>query len=194
MVEKRNQARELDQKGAGKKSRSESGGRLGHQKSQGSKQKKLHNAAKNTERRIKALGEVTAPEAVRNVQFRQSKALELHNPFPIAGHDICKRFEDKVIFDHVSFQFPLGGKIAIRGANSAGKTTLFNMIRDRESGITLSPKAEMATLSKPDTSSNGIRTSWHSCRKTVNTWVRTFERYSHPWGSRSRMFAKSCRY
>ncbi|MEK3735181.1 MULTISPECIES: Msr family ABC-F type ribosomal protection protein [Paenibacillus] len=143
MIEKKNQARKLDRKESGRKSRSESGGRLGHQKSQGSKQKKLHNAAKNTKRRIEALGEVTPPEAVRNVQFRQNKALELHHPFPITGHDICKRFGDKVIFDHVSFQFPLGGKIAIKGANGAGKTTLFNMIRDRESGITLSPKAEI---------------------------------------------------
>lgn len=143
IIEKKNQARKLDSKGTNSKIRSESGGRLGHQKSQGSKQKKLHNAVKNTERRIKALGEVTAPEAMRNVQFRQSKALELHNPFPIAGQDICKRFGDKVIFDNMSFQFPLGGKIAITGANGAGKTTLFNMIRNRESGIALSPKAEI---------------------------------------------------
>ncbi|PZE19892.1 Msr family ABC-F type ribosomal protection protein [Paenibacillus xerothermodurans] len=143
--EKRSLARKLDQKakGADKKNSSESGGRLGHQKSQGSKQKKLHNAAKNMERRIEALGEVIAPEAIRSVQFRQVKALELHNPFPIVGNEIVKRFGDKVIFDNVSFQFPLGGKIAITGANGAGKTTLFNMISGRENGITLSPKAEI---------------------------------------------------
>lgn len=143
--EKRSQARKLDQKakGADRKNSTDSGGRLGHQKSQGSKQKKLHNVAKNMERRIEALGEVNAPEAVRNIQFRQSKALELHNPFPIVGHEIHKRFGDKVIFDNLSFQFPLGGKIAITGANGAGKTTLFNMISDRENGITLSPKAEI---------------------------------------------------
>ncbi|MEX3616971.1 Msr family ABC-F type ribosomal protection protein [Paenibacillus glucanolyticus] len=143
--EKKTQARKLDQKakGAGRKNRTDSGGRLSHQKSQGSKQQKLHNAAKNMERRIESLGEVTAPEAIRNVQFRQSKALELHNPFPVVGYEISKRFGDKVIFDNVSFQFPLGGKIAITGANGAGKTTLFNMIRDRENGITLSPKAEI---------------------------------------------------
>ncbi|UNK21032.1 Msr family ABC-F type ribosomal protection protein [Paenibacillus sp. N3/727] len=143
--EKKSQARKLDQrtKGADRKNSTDSGGRLGHQKSQGSKQKKLHNAAQNMERRIEALGEVDAPEAKRNVQFRQSKALELHNPFPIVGKDLHKRFGDKVIFDNVSFQFPLGSKIAITGANGVGKTTLFNMIRDRENGITISPKAEI---------------------------------------------------
>lgn len=143
--EKKSQARKLDQKakGTAKKNNTESGGRLGHQKSQGSKQKKLHNAAKNMEKRMEALGGVTAPEAVRTVQFRQSKALELHNPFLITGNELHKRFGDNIIFDSVSFQIPLGGKIAITGANGSGKTTLFNMIRDRENGITLSPKAKI---------------------------------------------------
>lgn len=143
--EKKIQAQKLEQKakGAGKKNNTDSGGRLSHQKSQGSKQKKLYNAAKNMERRIEALGEVHAPEAIRSVQFRQSKALELHNPFPIMGKEIHKVLGDQVLFDNVSFQFPLGGKIAITGANGAGKTTLFNMIIERENGITLSPKAEI---------------------------------------------------
>ena len=109
---------------------------------QGSKQKKLQNAAQNMERRIHSLGEVMR-QAMRSVQFRQSKALELHNPFPIVGKDLHKRFGDKMIFDNVSFQFPLGSKIAITGVNGGGKTTLFNMIRDREDGITISPKAEI---------------------------------------------------
>lgn len=80
------------------------------------------------------------------MQFRQSKALELHNPFPIVGKDLHKRFGDMVIFDCVSFQFPLGCKITITGANGVGKTTLFNMVRDRENGITISPKAEIGCL------------------------------------------------
>ena len=141
--EKRSQARKIDQKtkGAARKNNTEDGGRLGHQKSQGSKQKKLHNAAKNLEKRIESLGDIAAPEAIRNVQFRQSQALELHNPYPITGSGINMRFGDKMIFDDVSFQFPLGGKIAITGPNGCGKTTLFNMIRDRADGITLAAKA-----------------------------------------------------
>lgn len=141
--EKRSQARKLDQKAkrSDKNNKTESAGRLGHQKPQGSKQKKLHNAAKNMEKRMEALGEMNAPETIRSIQFRQSGSLELHHPFPIVGHEICKQFGERSIFDKMSFQFPLGAKIAITGANGAGKTTLFNMIRDRESGITLSPKA-----------------------------------------------------
>lgn len=143
IMEKKNQARKIDQKakGASRKNSSESGGRLGHQKTMGSKQKKLHNAAKNMEQRIEALGCVKPPEEIRSVQFRQSNALELHNPFPITGRDICKQLGERVIFEKASFQIPLGAKIAVTGANGSGKTTLFKMILDREESISVSPKA-----------------------------------------------------
>lgn len=100
------------------------------------------------EQRIEALGEVKPPETIRTIQFRQSKALELHNPYPITGKDICKQFGEKVIFEQASFQFPLGAKIGIIGGNGTGKTTLMKMIMDREEGICLSPKAEIGYLSQ----------------------------------------------
>ncbi|WP_150272833.1 ribosomal protection-like ABC-F family protein [Paenibacillus tepidiphilus] len=142
--EKKVQARRLDQKSraAGKNS-TESGGRLAHQKSQGSKQKKLHTAARQMQRRIEALDGVSAPEELWSVQFYHSEVLELHHPLPVTGHELCKQLGDKVILDRVSFQFPLGGKIAITGGNGAGKTTLLNMIRDREEGVVIAPKAEI---------------------------------------------------
>lgn len=143
--EKRKQARKIEQKakGAAKKDNSESGGRLAHQKTMGSKQKKLHNAAKSMEHRIAALGDVEAPENIRTIRFRQSKALELHNPYPIIGTEINKRFEDKVLFENASFSIPLGAKVALTGGNGAGKTTLIQMILNREDGISVSPKAEI---------------------------------------------------
>ena len=81
--EKRKQARKIEQKakGASKKKSTERGGRLAHQKSMGSKEKKMHNAAKSLEHRIAALGNVEAPEDIRRIRFRQSKALELHPRF-----------------------------------------------------------------------------------------------------------------
>lgn len=143
--EKRKQARKVAQKakGAANKSMTESGGRLGHQKTMGSKQKKLYNAAKSMEHRIEAMGDVQAPEKTRTICFRQSQALALHNPYPIAGVEINKCFGDKVLFQKASFQIPLGAKVAFTGGNGTGKTTLFHMILNREAGISVSPKAEI---------------------------------------------------
>jgi len=158
IAEKKNQARKMDQKvkGASRKNSSESGGRLGHQKSVGSKQKKLHNAAKSMEHRIESLGDVKPPEENRSVHFRQSKSLELHNPFPIVGNELCKQFGDKVIFEKAAFQFPVGAKIAVTGANGTGKTTLFKMILDREDGISISPKAAIGYFAQ-----NGYKVDRH---------------------------------
>ncbi len=143
--EKRKQALKIDQKakGAAKKNNSKSGGRLAHQKAIGSKQKTLYNAAKSMEHRIADLGEVETPENIRTIRFRQSKALELHNPFPICGTEINKGFGDKVLFENASFSIPLGAKVALTGGNGSGKTTLIQMILNHEEGISISPKAEI---------------------------------------------------
>jgi len=158
IAEKKSQARKLDQKakGSSRKNSSESGGRLGHQKTVGSKQKKLHNAAKSMEHRIESLGDVKPPEEIRSVHFHQSKSVELHNPFPIVGNEICKQLGKKVIFEKASFQFPLGAKIAVTGANGTGKTTLFKMILDRENGIAISSKAAIGYFAQ-----NGYKVDRH---------------------------------
>lgn len=143
--EKRNQANKMSQKakGAAKKDKSKSGGRLAHQKTIGSKQKTLHNAAKSIEQRIEALGEIHAPENISTIRFRQSKALELHNPYPIIGEEVNKHFGDNVLFEKASFQIPLGAKVALVGGNGTGKTTLIEMILNHEDGISISPKVKM---------------------------------------------------
>lgn len=143
--EKRKQALKMEQKAkkSAKKDSSKSGGRLAHQKTIGSKQKTLHNAAKSLEHRIETLEEVEALEKIPTIRFHQSKALELHNPYPITAEEISKRFGDKLLFESASFQIPLGSKVALTGGNGIGKTTLMQMILDHEEGITISPKAEI---------------------------------------------------
>jgi len=155
--EKRKQAQKIDQKakGAARKNSSESGGRLGHQKTVGSKQKKMHNAAKSIDHKIAVLGDVEAPEHSRGIQFRQSTALALHNPYPIIGAEISKSFDDKVLFENASFSIPLGSKVALVGDNATGKTTLIQMILNREEGIEISPKAKIGYFAQNAYKYNG---------------------------------------
>ena len=70
----------------------------------------MYNAAKTLEHRIAALGKVEARKAFAESRFRQSKALELHNPYPIVGAEINKVFGDKALFENASFQIPLEQK------------------------------------------------------------------------------------
>lgn len=143
--QKRKQAQKIDQKenGSKKKNSTNSSGRLGHQKPTGSKQKKLHNAAKSMEHRIAALGDVEAPERSTTISFKQNKAIELHNPYPIMGKEINKSLGNKVLFDNASFNIPLGAKVALTGGNGSGKTTLMKMILEQEQCLTISPKVKM---------------------------------------------------
>lgn len=142
---KRNQALKMEHKAKrdSKKNSTKNGGRLAHQKSIGSKEKTLYNAAKSMEHRLEALEKVEPPENISRIHFRQSEALELHNPYPIKGEKIYKSFGNKVLFENASFNIPLGAKVAITGGNGVGKTTLIRMILNREDGITISPKAEI---------------------------------------------------
>ena len=46
----------------------------------------------------------------------------------IEANDISKAFDEKVLFENLSFNLPPGGIIGVIGANGAGKTTLFRML------------------------------------------------------------------
>lgn len=172
--EKRRQAQKIDQKakGAARKNSSEGGGRLAHQKSVGSKQKKMHNAAKSIEHKIEALEDVEAPKNIQRIHFRQSTALALHNPYPIIAHEISKHYGEKVLFEDASFTIHLGAKVAITGDNGTGKSSLMEMIINREPGIDISPKAEIGYFAqnsyKYNISQNVIEFMQENCDYSVS--------------------------
>jgi macrolide transport system ATP-binding/permease protein len=112
-------------------------------KSKGSSQKAVQRAAKAIEHRIEKLQEVEAVKVERPIVFHQSKSTELHNKFPIMADKLTLQIENKVLLDEVSFQLPLGKKIAITGSNGSGKSTLLQQIMDNASGLTISPKAKI---------------------------------------------------
>ncbi len=46
----------------------------------------------------------------------------------IAAEDLAKAFDDRILFENLSFLIPPGAIVGIVGGNGAGKTTLFEMI------------------------------------------------------------------
>src|SRR5690625_6353330 len=57
--------------------------------------------------------------------------------------ELTLQMGDKVLLNEVSFQLPLGKKIAIIGKNGSGKSTLHHHIANQGQYIILSPKAKI---------------------------------------------------
>ncbi|RIA46685.1 ATP-binding cassette ChvD family protein [Hephaestia caeni] len=50
----------------------------------------------------------------------------------IEANNLRKAYDDKLLFDHLSFTLPPGGIVGVIGPNGAGKTTLFKLITGQE--------------------------------------------------------------
>ena len=117
--------------------------RMFETKSKGTSQKSVYRAAKAIEQRIEQLEEVDAVQEERPITFHQSKALALYNKFPIMADRLTLQVQETVLLNDVSFQIPLGKKIAITGKNGTGKSTLLHHIANHGAGLTISPKAKI---------------------------------------------------
>ncbi len=66
----------------------------------------------------------------------------------IRANNLTKSFDDRILFENVSFDLPRGGIVGVIGGNGAGKTTLFKMIMGKEqptSGqLTVGPTARLS--------------------------------------------------
>ncbi|MCI0764927.1 Msr family ABC-F type ribosomal protection protein [Bacillus sp. TL12] len=142
--EKMKKANKIAQAGNMSKKESKSkANRMFESKSKGTSQKAVHRAAKSIEQRMEKLQKVEAVQEERNIVFRQSQTRELHNKFPIMADRLTLQVQNKVLLNRVSFQLPLGKKIAITGANGSGKSTLLHHIANHGEGLTISPKAKI---------------------------------------------------
>lgn len=117
--------------------------RMFETKSKGTSQKAVYRAAKAIEQRIENMEKVEPVVEDRPIIFRQAKALELHNKFPIMVDQLTLQVGEKLLLDDVSFQLPLGGKIAITGGNGVGKSSLLHHIASRGESLVISPKARI---------------------------------------------------
>ena len=122
--------------------------RMFETKSKGTSQKAVFRAAKAIEQRMGKLEEVDAVQEERAILFRQSKAMKLHNKFPIMADQLTLQVGERVLLDAVSFQFPLGKKIAITGINGSGKSTLLHHIANHGADLTISPKVKIGTYTQ----------------------------------------------
>jgi len=122
-------------------------------------------------RQAKGKARLNAYEKMMNEDVREKEErLELYIPngprlgtMVIEANQVSKSFEDKLLFEGLSFSLPPAGIVGVIGPNGAGKTTLFRMIMGVE-------KSDAGTFKVGDTVKLGYVDQSHTAidpEKTV---------------------------
>ncbi len=98
----------------------------------------IHLSAKG--RHAKAKARINAYEDLLNQDYeKQDKTLELFIPagprlgnVVIKAENVSKAYDNRLLFEGMTFSLPAGGIVGVIGPNGAGKTTLFKMITGSE--------------------------------------------------------------
>lgn len=89
-------------------------------------------------RQTKAKARINAYESLLDQSSeKQDRELEIYIPpgprlgkVVIEAENVSKAYEDRLLFEEMTFSLPAGGIVGVIGPNGAGKTTLFKMITD----------------------------------------------------------------
>ena len=148
--EKKKQAQQVSQVSAKKKNKSIRPDRLAASKSKDTVQKNMHRQAKAAASRLEQLEEVSKPNQKHSIQFPKHLQAPIYNTYPLRVENLTVTYGEQTILNELSFQVPLGKKIAIKGKNGSGKSTLFQAVLDNQPGVVLSPNTKIVTYQQFD--------------------------------------------
>ena len=82
----------------------------------------------------------------------------------LVASGIRKAYQDKLLFDNLSFELPPGGIVGVIGPNGAGKTTLFRLIVGQEApdagGMTLGETVDLAYVDQSRDTLDANKSVW----------------------------------
>ena len=125
-------------------------------------------------RQAKSKARVAAYESLLNQDAKKrAEDIEIYIPpgprlgnLVIEAVDVCKSYDDTLLYADLNFSLPPGGIVGIIGPNGAGKTTLFRMITGAErpdSGtIRVGPTVKLAYVEQSRDSLDANRTVWEA--------------------------------
>ncbi|MEA1921077.1 MAG: energy-dependent translational throttle protein EttA [Pseudomonadota bacterium] len=125
--------------------------------------------------RIKAYEELLGNEGEK-----RGRDLEIYIPagprlgkVVIESTDLSKAFDDKLLFENLTFALPPGGIVGVIGPNGAGKTTLFKMITGQETpdsgSIHLGESVKLAFVDQNRDTLNPEETIWQAISEGQET-------------------------
>ncbi|WP_130806688.1 ribosomal protection-like ABC-F family protein [Senegalia massiliensis] len=98
-------------------------------------QGKIHNTINALETRIEKLDKKEKPKEIQQVKIDMPSVTNLRNKLLIDGDKISKSFGDKILFRNSELKIFNGDKAVLLGDNGTGKTTLIEMILEKDDSI-----------------------------------------------------------
>ncbi|MDA3869725.1 MAG: energy-dependent translational throttle protein EttA [Gammaproteobacteria bacterium] len=91
----------------------------------------------------------------------------------IEAEHISKKYDDKLLYDDLSFRLPRGGIVGIIGPNGAGKTTLFRMLTGEETpdsgSFEVGESVKIGYVDQSRDSLDGGKTVWQEISDGLDT-------------------------